>query len=104
MKNKVALITGVNGQDGSYLAELLLRKGYVVHGIRRYSSTNSLINLKEIIKKKNFQKNFTYIMEILQTQIAFTKLLKNQSPQKFTTLQHSPMFMYLFKYQNIPLK
>ena len=58
MKNKVALITGVNGQDGSYLAELLLRKGYVVHGIRRYSSTNSLVNLKEIIKKKKFSKKF----------------------------------------------
>ena len=36
---KVALITGINGQDGSYLAELLLEKGYVVHGIIRRSST-----------------------------------------------------------------
>ena len=32
--NKVALITGVTGQDGSYLAELLLEKGYVVHGLK----------------------------------------------------------------------
>ena len=37
-KNKVALITGVTGQDGAYLAELLLKKGYVVHGIKRRSS------------------------------------------------------------------
>lgn len=36
---KVALITGINGQDGSYLAELLLEKGYEVHGIIRRSST-----------------------------------------------------------------
>ncbi len=36
---KVALVTGVNGQDGSYLAELLLEKGYMVHGIIRRSST-----------------------------------------------------------------
>ena len=36
---KVALITGVTGQDGSYLAELLLNKGYEVHGIVRRSST-----------------------------------------------------------------
>lgn len=36
---KVALITGINGQDGSYLAELLLEKGYQVHGIIRRSST-----------------------------------------------------------------
>lgn len=38
MTKKVALITGVTGQDGAYLAELLLSKGYVVHGIKRRSS------------------------------------------------------------------
>ncbi|MBU9296704.1 GDP-mannose 4,6-dehydratase [Burkholderia multivorans] len=38
MDRKVALITGVTGQDGSYLAELLLNKGYQVHGIKRRSS------------------------------------------------------------------
>lgn len=42
MKSKVALITGITGQDGSYLAELLLSKGYEVHGlIRRSSSFNT---------------------------------------------------------------
>jgi len=42
MKTKTALITGVTGQDGSYLAELLLKKGYEVHGVkRRASSLNS---------------------------------------------------------------
>jgi len=35
---KVALITGITGQDGAYLAELLLRKGYIVHGLKRRSS------------------------------------------------------------------
>lgn len=35
---KVALVTGVNGQDGAYLTELLLDKGYTVHGIKRRSS------------------------------------------------------------------
>ena len=39
LKNKVALITGVTGQDGSYLAELLLEKGYEVHGIKRRASS-----------------------------------------------------------------
>ena len=39
MPRKVALITGVTGQDGSYLAELLLSKGYIVHGIKRRSSS-----------------------------------------------------------------
>jgi GDPmannose 4,6-dehydratase len=39
MKQKVALITGVTGQDGAYLSELLLGKGYVVHGVKRRSSS-----------------------------------------------------------------
>ena len=39
MSAKVALITGVTGQDGAYLAELLLAKGYVVHGVKRRSSS-----------------------------------------------------------------
>jgi GDPmannose 4,6-dehydratase len=44
---KRALITGVTGQDGTYLAELLLNSGYEVHGIRRRASqtnTNYLLN------------------------------------------------------------
>ena len=44
-KNKVALITGVTGQDGSFLAEFLLKKGYKVHGIKRRTS---LINTDRI--------------------------------------------------------
>jgi GDPmannose 4,6-dehydratase len=39
MSKKVALITGITGQDGAYLAELLLAKGYIVHGLRRRSSS-----------------------------------------------------------------
>jgi len=42
---KKALITGITGQDGSYLAEFLLTKGYVVHGIKRRTS---LINTDRI--------------------------------------------------------
>ena len=38
MTRKVALITGVTGQDGAYLAEFLLRRGYEVHGIKRRTS------------------------------------------------------------------
>jgi GDPmannose 4,6-dehydratase len=45
MKNKVALITGITGQDGSYLANFLLEKGYIVHGIKRRSSS---LNTKRI--------------------------------------------------------
>ena len=39
MTEKIALITGITGQDGAYLAELLLSKGYAVHGIKRRSSS-----------------------------------------------------------------
>ena len=39
MSEKIALITGVTGQDGAHLADLLLKKGYVVHGIKRRSSS-----------------------------------------------------------------
>jgi len=39
MSNKTALITGITGQDGAYLAEMLLQKGYVVHGVKRRSSS-----------------------------------------------------------------
>ena len=39
MKGKIALITGITGQDGAYLAELLLEKGYTVHGVKRRSSS-----------------------------------------------------------------
>ena len=58
---KVALITGITGQDGSYLAELLLKKGYIVHGIKRRSSTintNRINHLfKEIHEKENEEIN-----------------------------------------------
>ena len=39
MKRKIALITGVTGQDGAYLSELLINKNYEVHGIKRRSSS-----------------------------------------------------------------
>ncbi|MEZ5315262.1 MAG: GDP-mannose 4,6-dehydratase [Chlamydiales bacterium] len=45
---KRALITGITGQDGSYLAELLLGKGYEVHGIYRYSSIDNTLRLKDL--------------------------------------------------------
>ena len=47
---KVALVTGVNGQDGAYLSELLLSKGYIVHGIRRRSSLFNTKRIDHLIK------------------------------------------------------
>ena len=53
MKNKIALITGINGQDGSYLAEFLLKKNYSVHGLIRRNSNldNHLFNIEGIVDK-----------------------------------------------------
>ena len=50
MTNKVALITGVTGQDGSYLAEFLLDKGYEVHGIKRRASSFNTQRVDHIYK------------------------------------------------------
>lgn len=50
---KTALITGINGQDGSYLAELLLEKNYTVHGIVRRSSTHNTVYLDHLYQKYN---------------------------------------------------
>ena len=49
-KKKVALITGITGQDGSYLAELLLKKGYEVHGIIRRASTFNTSRIDHLYK------------------------------------------------------
>jgi GDPmannose 4,6-dehydratase len=48
MDSKVALITGITGQDGSYLAEFLLEKGYVVHGIKRRASSFNTARIDHI--------------------------------------------------------
>lgn len=54
MENKkVALITGITGQDGSFLAELLLNKNYIVHGIIRRSATFNTQNIDHIFNKLN---------------------------------------------------
>jgi len=47
-KRKVALVTGITGQDGAYLAELLLSKGYIVHGIKRRSSSFNTSRIENI--------------------------------------------------------
>jgi len=55
---KKALITGITGQDGSYLAELLLSKGYIVHGIKRRSSLFNTDRIDHLYKDKHESSNF----------------------------------------------
>ena len=49
---RVALITGITGQDGSYLTELLLEKGYAVHGVLRRASTFTTGRIEHIFASK----------------------------------------------------
>ena len=48
---KIALIFGITGQDGSYLAELLIKKGYLVHGIKRRSSSLNTSRIDHIYQE-----------------------------------------------------
>ena len=57
ISKKVALITGITGQDGSYLAEFLLEKGYEVHGIVRRSSTFNRSRIEHLRKENSLGKN-----------------------------------------------
>jgi len=52
-KPRVALITGVTGQDGSYLAEFLLNKGYIVHGVIRRSSSFNTGRIEHLFQGRN---------------------------------------------------
>ena len=58
MNKKKALITGITGQDGSYLAEFLLKKNYVVHGIKRKSSSYNTDRIDHIYENKKYKSNF----------------------------------------------
>ena len=55
-QKKIALILGVTGQDGSFMAKLLLKKNYIVHGLIRKSATGNLKNVSKIIKNNKLFK------------------------------------------------
>ena len=73
MKFKKALITGITGQDGSYLAEFLLKKKYIVHGIKRKSSSFNTSRIDHIYDDKKINNKFFYIMETYRIQILLQK-------------------------------
>ena len=65
---KVALITGITGQDGSYLAEFLLERGYIVHGIKRRASLFNTQRVDHIyqdphVKNANFKLHYGYLSD-----------------------------------------
>ena len=59
--NKIALITGITGQDGAYLAEFLLNKGYTVHGIKRRSSSFNTARIDHLYKDPH-ERNVNFFM------------------------------------------
>lgn len=87
MKSKVALITGITGQDGSYLAELLLEKGYEVHGLIRRSSTFNTSRIDHIYQdahEKN-TKLFLHYGDLIDG-VGLTNLIRQIKPSEVYNL------------------
>ena len=83
---KTALITGITGQDGSYLAELLLEKGYEVHGIVRRSSSINTWRIDHLYKSGVLDKKlFLHYGDITDT-VSITGLIKKIQPDEIYNL------------------
>ena len=91
MKNKVALITGITGQDGSYLAEFLVKKGYTVHGIVRRASTFNRQRIEGFFNRDKYlmggdDNNFFLHYGDLTDSTSISKLLKKIQPDEVYNL------------------
>lgn len=87
MSKKVALITGVTGQDGSYLAEFLLEKGYEVHGIKRRASSFNTDRVDHIYKDRHEEGvNFFLHYGDLTDTSNLTRILKDVQPDEVYNL------------------
>ena len=86
-KPKRALIIGITGQDGSYLAELLLNKGYEVHGIKRRSSTINTERIDHLFpESENHLQNFHIHYGDLSDALNVVKILKEINPDEVYNL------------------
>ena len=87
MNQKVALITGVTGQDGSYLAEFLLEKGYEVHGIKRRASSFNTERIDHIYQDPHSnQPRFNLHYGDLSDTSNLTRILKETQPDEVYNL------------------
>ncbi len=84
--SKVALITGVTGQDGSYLAELLLEKGYEVHGIKRRSSSFNTERIDHLIDDPSLKDRFILHYGDLADSSSIVGLLEKIRPDEIYNL------------------
>tara|TARA_B100000965_G_C19500368_1_gene717179 strand:- start:38 stop:1081 length:1044 start_codon:yes stop_codon:yes gene_type:complete len=87
MKKKIALIFGITGQDGSYLADFLLKKKYIVHGVKRRSSSFNTGRIDHIYqdpheKKKNFILHYGDITD----STSVSKIIKSVKPDEVYNL------------------
>lgn len=82
METKLNIISGTNGQDGSYLAEILLNKGERVVGFSRRTATGSNKNIEHLMDNPNF----TYLQGDLTDQQFIWKLIADYKPDKFYNL------------------
>ena len=87
MKKKIALIFGITGQDGSYLSEFLIKKGYLVHGVKRRSSSFNTARIDHIYqdpydKKRNF---FLHYGDVTDA-ISVSTLIKKIKPTEIYNL------------------
>ena len=87
MKKKIALIFGVTGQDGSYLAELLIKKGYMVHGVKRRSSSFNTGRIDHIYQDpfENKRKFFLHYGDVTDA-ISVSSLIKKIKPTEIYNL------------------
>ena len=84
---KVALITGITGQDGSYLAELLLEKGYKVHGIKRRSSSFNTDRIDHLYQDPHVDnRNFFLHYGDMTDSTNITRLIKEIQPDEIYNL------------------
>lgn len=79
---KKALITGVNGMDGSHLADLLLKKNYIVYGMERRSSAKNRINTAHLEREDNFH----FITADMTDQNSLYRALKDSTPDEVYNL------------------
>ena len=86
MKNKKALITGITGQDGSYLAELLLEKGYEVHGIIRRSSSFNTGRIDHLINDKSLEGRFDFHFGDVTDASNLNRILEKIEPDEIYNL------------------
>lgn len=95
---KKCLITGISGQDGSYLAEFLLKKGYEVHGvIRKDSFENKDLKLKNI---ENIIDKVKLHVGAIDNHLNIYKIIQNVLPDEFYHLAASSFVSYSFEDEN----